>query len=140
MNGQDRELMRLHRELKDSKPGMVAPVDLHESIMRAVRTKTRRPSRMLEGDVRNWQPDAVRRFALGAAGVCAGAACLWLILHAGQRSELRKNNLAAVNATFVAAVDIPNKVKPLEPLENELELLRRDIESAADRIRGASPL
>ncbi len=140
MNGQDRELMRLHRELKDSKPGMVAPVDLHESIMRAVGRNTHRASRMLEGDARNWQPGAAHRFALGAAGVCVGAACLWFILHAGQRSELRKNNLAAVSATFVAAVDIPNKVKPLEPLENELELLRRDIESAADRIRGASPL
>jgi hypothetical protein len=133
------ELIRLHRALSTANPAVSPPETLHDCIMESLSAaRTRRVSPVPPTP---WLQRPFPRFALGATTLGIALAIAFSLMPQKQEiPELSGGPMAAMSATVLAATDATAEFRPLAPLEEELELLGRDIQSAADLLLGAWPL
>ena len=132
-------LHHLDHQLKNARPADAVPDDLHEAIMCRVRNAARKPETRAARPIFHW-----RWLTAPGLAVLVGLG-LWLAGHENKpeilplASSENSRSLAAAATEITRAVVQNAPTTALAPMENEINLLRRDARRALDLVFASLP-
>lgn len=124
------DLRDLHRRLRHGPGDSAAPDDLHDSIMRALRTRS---------DTRDALPNFRWRMWAPAAGVAAAMGLLALAILSDRSGPVDRAHRSLLSAGSAFAAGEMRTPPVVGPLAGELRDVERDLASTARHLRASLP-